>query len=108
KGAFAPICSAMGGFVGQQVLTSITGKFTPIQQWLYLDAYELIKEISFEKEYNAIKSISPDRYQSLRLCIGDSLVQCLARQQLFMVGCGAIGCELLKLFALLGVGRSGQ
>ncbi|CAF5198587.1 unnamed protein product [Rotaria magnacalcarata] len=24
------------------------------------------------------------------------------------VGCGAIGCELLKLFALLGVGRSGQ
>jgi molybdopterin/thiamine biosynthesis adenylyltransferase len=24
------------------------------------------------------------------------------------VGCGAIGCELLKLFALLGVGRDGQ
>lgn len=24
-----------------------------------------------------------------------------------MVGCGAIGCELLKLFALLGVGRNG-
>jgi hypothetical protein len=24
----------MGGFVGQQVLTSITGKFTPIQQWV--------------------------------------------------------------------------
>ncbi len=24
------------------------------------------------------------------------------------MGCGAIGCELLKLFALLGVGRNGQ
>lgn len=24
----------MGGFVGQQVLTSITGKFTPVQQWV--------------------------------------------------------------------------
>ncbi|CAF0838485.1 unnamed protein product [Adineta steineri] len=108
KGSFAPLCSAMGGFVGQQVLTSITGKFTPIQQWLYLDAYELIKEISFEEEYNLIKSITPDRYQSLRLCIGDTLVQCLAKQRLFMVGCGAIGCELLKLFALLGVGRNGQ
>jgi len=24
------------------------------------------------------------------------------------VGCGAIGCELLKLFALLGVGRHGE
>ncbi|CAF4141138.1 unnamed protein product, partial [Rotaria sp. Silwood2] len=108
KGSFAPLCSAMGGFVGQQVLTSITGKFTPIQQWLYLDAYELIKEISFEDEYNKIKSIPPDRYQSLRLCIGEELVQCLARQRLFMVGCGAIGCELLKLFALLGVGRNGE
>ncbi|CAF0935485.1 unnamed protein product [Rotaria sordida] len=108
KGSFAPLCSAMGGFVGQQVLTSITGKFTPIQQWLYLDAYELIKEISFEDEYNKIKLISPDRYQSLRLCIGEELVQCLARQRLFMVGCGAIGCELLKLFALLGVGRNGE
>ncbi|CAF4774469.1 unnamed protein product [Rotaria sp. Silwood1] len=108
KGSFAPLCSAMGGFVGQQVLTSITGKFTPIQQWLYLDAYELIKEISFEDEYNKIKSITPDRYQSLRLCIGENLVQCLAAQNLFMVGCGAIGCELLKLFALLGVGRKGE
>ncbi len=27
---------------------------------------------------------------------------------LIKVGCGAIGCELLKLFALLGVGRCGQ
>jgi hypothetical protein len=26
---------------------------------------------------------------------------------LIKVGCGAIGCELLKLFALLGVGRDG-
>ena len=24
------------------------------------------------------------------------------------VGCGAIGCELLKLIALLGVGRAGE
>ena len=24
----------MGGFVGQQVLTSLTGKFKPVQQWV--------------------------------------------------------------------------
>ncbi len=39
KGSFAPLCSAMGGFVGQQVLTSITGKFTPIQQWVKLISF---------------------------------------------------------------------
>jgi hypothetical protein len=31
----------MGGFVGQQVLTSITGKFTPIQQWVKLISFNL-------------------------------------------------------------------
>ena len=54
------------------------------------------------------------------------LVQRLAEQRIFMVGdrclwvsmeyslcflkvgCGAIGCELLKLIALLGVGRAGE
>lgn len=29
--------------------------------------------------------MSPDRYQSLRLCVGERLVQCLAKQRLFMV-----------------------
>jgi len=24
----------MGGFVGQQVLTTVTGKFTPVRQWV--------------------------------------------------------------------------
>lgn len=107
EGSFAPICSAMGGFVGQQVLTSITGKFKPLQQWLYIDAYELIETISYEEQYEQLKSIPMDRYHALRLCIGVELVQNLAQQRIFMVGCGAIGCELLKLFALLGVGRSG-
>ncbi|CAF1222788.1 unnamed protein product [Didymodactylos carnosus] len=107
RGSLASLCSAMGGFVGQQVLTTLTGKFHPVKQFLYLDAYELVKEIPLEKEYEYIEkeSFKPDRYHALRLCIGETLVNCLAHQRLFMVGCGAIGCELLKLFALLGVGR---
>ena len=44
-----------------------------------------------------------DRYDGLRICIGDELVQKLANLKLFMVGCGAIGCELLKNYALLGI-----
>uniref|UniRef100_A0A670JJD4 E1 ubiquitin-activating enzyme n=1 Tax=Podarcis muralis TaxID=64176 RepID=A0A670JJD4_PODMU len=45
-----------------------------------------------------------DRYDALRACIGDSLCQKLHRLNVFLVGCGAIGCEMLKNFALLGVG----
>uniref|UniRef100_A0A8B9I8X5 E1 ubiquitin-activating enzyme n=1 Tax=Anser brachyrhynchus TaxID=132585 RepID=A0A8B9I8X5_9AVES len=45
-----------------------------------------------------------DRYDALRACIGDPLCQKLHNLNVFLVGCGAIGCEMLKNFALLGVG----
>jgi ubiquitin-activating enzyme E1-like protein 2 len=46
-----------------------------------------------------------DRYDALRICIGQDMIQKLADLKLFMVGCGAIGCEMLKNYAMLGVGR---
>lgn len=45
-----------------------------------------------------------DRYDALRACIGESLCLKLHSFRVFMVGCGAIGCEMLKNLALLGVG----
>ena len=44
-----------------------------------------------------------DRYDSLRICVGDDVVDRLADLKLFMVGCGAIGCEMMKNYALLGI-----
>lgn len=44
-----------------------------------------------------------DRYDSLRVCVGEDLCRKLAALKLFMVGCGAIGCEMLKNYALLGI-----
>lgn len=44
------------------------------------------------------------RTDGLRICIGEELVNQLAYTNLFMVGAGAIGCELLKNYAMLGVG----
>uniref|UniRef100_A0A673GJF2 E1 ubiquitin-activating enzyme n=1 Tax=Sinocyclocheilus rhinocerous TaxID=307959 RepID=A0A673GJF2_9TELE len=47
-----------------------------------------------------------DRYDALRACIGESMCLKLHKFRVFMVGCGAIGCEMLKNLALLGVGLS--
>lgn len=33
-GHFAPLCAAMGGVIGQEVIKAVTGKFTPINQWV--------------------------------------------------------------------------
>ena len=34
EGCFAPLTAAMGGIIAQEVLKALTGKFTPINQWV--------------------------------------------------------------------------
>ncbi|KAJ7407473.1 hypothetical protein WISP_126217 [Willisornis vidua] len=67
QGFLPPLAAAVGGVASQEVLKAVTGKFSPLQQWLYIDVLDIVTPL--EK-----------------------------------VGCGAIGCEMLKNFALLGVG----
>ncbi|GLD66426.1 ubiquitin-like modifier-activating enzyme 6, partial [Lates japonicus] len=102
RGTLSPLAAAVGGLASQEALKAITGKFAPLQQWFYLDAIEVVKPL---------QSLSPeefsprgDRYDGLRACIGESMCLELHKLRVFMVGCGAIGCEMLKNFALLGVG----
>jgi len=45
-----------------------------------------------------------DRSDGLRVVVGQDVIDALAYTNLFMVGAGAIGCELLKNYAMLGVG----
>lgn len=47
-----------------------------------------------------------DRYDGQRAVLGDKLQRKLSSQNVFLVGAGAIGCELLKSLALMGVGCS--
>lgn len=44
------------------------------------------------------------RYDGLRIVLGQDLVEKIAYTRLFMIGAGAIGCELLKNYAMLGIG----
>lgn len=104
RGCFPPLTATLGGIVGQEVLKALTGKYTPLKQWLYIDATEVLKgQEALDKTMFLPRQ---DRYDSLRTCIGEELRSKLSNFRLFMVGCGAIGCELLKNFALLGVAAS--
>ncbi|XP_040892597.1 ubiquitin-like modifier-activating enzyme 6 [Toxotes jaculatrix] len=102
RGTLPPLAAAIGGIASQEVLKAITGKFAPLQQWFYLDAIEVVwplQSLSAEEFFPR-----GDRYDGLRACIGESMCLELHKLRVFMVGCGAIGCEMLKNFALLGVG----
>lgn len=102
KGFLAPLAAAMGGIASQEVLKAVTGKFAPLQQWLFLDVLDIVKPL----EQSSREEFLPrgDRYDALRACIGDSFCKKIHNLNVFLVGCGAIGCEMLKNFALLGVG----
>ncbi|XP_076101717.1 ubiquitin-like modifier-activating enzyme 6 isoform X1 [Mytilus galloprovincialis] len=106
RGCFAPLCAAIGGFVAQEGLKALTGKFTPLNQMIYLDSIDVITK---EDRLNPLLFQSKnDRYDLLRICIGENGCRKLSQVKLFMVGCGAIGCEMLKNYALLGVGSDGK
>ena len=51
QGNVSPMASVFGGIVGQEVLKACSGKFTPIQQFLYLDSLESLPKKIEESDY---------------------------------------------------------
>ena len=102
--SIGPLCAFVGGVVAQEVVKAITGKFMPIKQEMYLDVMELVDD-SIETEP---LDVPQNRYNSLRKCLGASFVEKIQNAKVFMIGAGAIGCELLKNFAMVGLGTGPQ
>merc|ERR1719310_829155 len=103
SGELSPMCAAMGGIVAQEVMKACSGKFMPIFQWLYFDALECLPEDSSSlTEENCAPSNS--RYDGQIAVFGKKFQESITKQKWFVVGAGAIGCELLKNFALMGLG----
>lgn len=101
KAILSPMCAALGGMVGQEVLKACSGKFTPIPGFFYFDADE-----SLPDDLIPIEEVSPSnsRYDSQVACFGKTMQQKLLDLRYFIVGAGAIGCEMMKNWALMGVG----
>merc|ERR1712137_911200 len=102
-GNISPMAAFLGGVVAQEVLKACTGKFTPIQQFLYFDAIEALPENVTE----ATCTLSKSRYDGQIAVFGDELNNLVHSQKYFLVGAGAIGCEMLKNWAMMGLGTSG-
>ena len=101
RGKLVPINSIIGGTVAQEILKACSGKFTPIYQWLYFDAFDCLPEnyLDFDRVGN-----DETRYDGQIQVFGNRMQEKLLNMKYFIVGSGAIGCELLKNFAMIGVG----
>ena len=96
-----PIDAVIGGIVAQEVMKACSGKFSPIVQWFYFDAVEcLLADYDF-----APVPANVSRYESQHKVFGEKFQQKLEKLLYFVVGAGAIGCELLKNFAMMGLGN---
>ncbi|KAG7308348.1 E1 ubiquitin-activating protein [Plutella xylostella] len=102
-GDLNPMNAAIGGVVAQEVMKACSGKFHPIFQWLYLDAIECLpKDRAGLTEENCKPTGS--RYDGQVAVFGADFQKKLGDLKYFVVGSGAIGCELLKNFAMMGIG----
>lgn len=103
-GSLSPMAAILGGVAAQEVLKAVSGKFMPLDQWLYFDALECLPED--ETLLPSPEDCHPRncRYDGQIAVFGTGFQEKLSYQHYLLVGAGAIGCEMLKGFALVGLG----
>ena len=101
QGDLAPMAAFFGGLAAQEVLKSVSGKFHPIVQWLYFDSLESLPS-STRRSEELCKPVG-SRYDGQIAVFGKDFQEKLANINEFLVGAGAIGCEMLKNWALIGL-----
>lgn len=104
---FQPLSSFFGAVVAQEIV-KITGKYTPIFQWFHFSCHDVLPDnVSYTSD-----QFQPheSRYDYLISILGRNFHTKLGNLKVFMVGCGALGCEDIKNFALCGIacGRRGS
>ncbi|KND00481.1 ubiquitin-activating enzyme E1 [Spizellomyces punctatus DAOM BR117] len=102
RGDLAPMTAVIGGLVAQEVLKACSGKFHPIHQYMYFDSLESMPQ-SVTLSEEACKPRGT-RYDGQIAVFGIDFQNTIANAREFVVGAGAIGCEMLKNWSMMGLG----
>ena len=92
-----PVCGYGGGIISQEIF-KYTGVYKPINQWYRYSFYDII-DSSFQNNY----TFESERYKGQEIIFGKEVQKKLEKLNIFIVGAGAVGCELLKYFSLMGI-----
>ncbi|KAL7751063.1 E1 ubiquitin-activating protein [Sorochytrium milnesiophthora] len=103
-GDLSPIAATLGGLVAQEVMKACacSGKFHPIVQYFYFDSFESLPQKFALTEKNCAPTDS--RYDGQIAVFGKQFHEQVQNTRQFLVGAGAIGCEMLKNWAMMGLG----
>ena len=105
KGDLLPINSIFGAITCHEVLKCLGHKFIPIRQWLYMDYFDLFveEEINTFNDITRKNFINKIKYEGITNILGNKLFNKIQYTIPFVIGAGAIGCELLKNLGMLGI-----
>jgi ubiquitin-activating enzyme E1 len=100
RGEINPMSTLLGGLVAQEAQKAVTSKFNPIKQWFYYES-----TLSLPNPLPMPEDAQPQhtRYDAYIAVFGNSFHRRIQNQRIFLVGAGALGCEFLKNFAVMGI-----
>jgi len=96
--SIVPQAAFFGGIVAQEIVKR-TGKYSPLKQWLHYDIVETV-----DMDVAANREPMNCRYDDQIKIYGREMQEKLGNVKTFMVGAGALGCEYIKAFAMMGLG----
>jgi ubiquitin-activating enzyme E1 len=105
RGDILPICSIIGGIVSHEIIKVLAHKYIPITQWYYMDYLDLIldSEINEYDDYTSRNFKTKTKYDGLVNVFGKKFLENIQNTVPFIIGSGAIGCELIKNLGMMGV-----
>lgn len=101
SGEISPVIAVVGGFAAQEALKAVSAKFHPMVQHLYFDSLESLPDT---KPTEADAAPLGTRYDRQIAVFGKTFQDKISNHRQFLVGSGAIGCEMLKNWSMMGVG----
>lgn len=105
EGNLSPVQSVIGGTAAQEIMKACSGKFHPILQYFYFDCRDVLPErplVELAAELAPVDK-SPNRYTGQTNVFGGEFQSKLENYRCFLVGTGALGCEYIKNFSMMGV-----
>jgi ubiquitin-activating enzyme E1 len=96
------ISSFIAGIVSNEIF-KFFGIGIPIFQWLRFDFLHLIENENIQHLSIHEETSKQNRYSNIISMFGYSIFKKISTAKIFVIGAGAIGSEILKILALMGV-----
>jgi len=93
------ISSFLGGVIAHEII-KITGKYMPLNQWLWLNFNWVVEALEGKK---IDRTLEGTRYDDQIAIFGKEIQRKIENSNIFMAGAGALGCEYLKIFSSMGI-----